>query len=147
MRTTLFSKKAEYACLAMLELAAQYHEPAPIRLNAIADAHRISRRFLVQILLQLKAAGLVTSVRGAAGGYQLSRPPEHISLASVLNVVDRPEKPETEKAGSDGDTPLKRVIHHVWRQIQEEQQRILDDTSLADLVRRSQEHFAPMYQI
>ena len=78
------SAKAEYACAAMLELAASYGEPQPMRIKAIADAQDISARFLVQILLQLKTAGLVASVRGAAGGYQLARSPEAIGI-----VVDR----------------------------------------------------------
>ena len=70
------SAKAEYASLAMLELAVQYGDPRPVRLADLADKHGIPQRFLVQILLQLKGAGLVSSVRGAAGGYQLARPPE-----------------------------------------------------------------------
>ena len=61
------SAKAEYACVAMLELAANFAEPQPLRIKAIADSQGIPQRFLVQILLQLKTAGLVASVRGAAG--------------------------------------------------------------------------------
>ena len=91
------SAKAEYACIAMLELAANYAEPQPVRIKAIADAHGIPQRFLVQILLQLKTAGLVASVRGAAGGYQLARPPDDITLADVINAIDaassRPRRP------------------------------------------------------
>src|SRR5258708_1305335 len=83
------SAKAEYACVAMLELAANHSAPQPVRIKAIADAHGIPSRFLVQILLQLKGAGLVVSTRGAAGGYHLARPPEQISLANVINVIDR----------------------------------------------------------
>src|SRR5881398_1674979 len=82
------SAKAEYACVAMLELAANYQEPQPVRIKAIADAQDIPQRFLVQILLQLKTAGLVASVRGASGGYQLARPPERISLAAIINAID-----------------------------------------------------------
>ena len=52
------SAKAEYGCIAMLELAANFAEPQPVRVKSIADAHGIPARFLVQILLQLKAAGL-----------------------------------------------------------------------------------------
>ena len=70
------SAKAEYACVAMLELAANCADAQPVRIKAIADAQGIPPRFLVQILLQLKTAGLVASVRGAQGGYQLARPPE-----------------------------------------------------------------------
>src|SRR6516165_12783909 len=87
------SAKAEYACIAMLELAANFAEPQPVRVKAIAEAHGIPLRFLVQILLQLKTAGLVASVRGAAGGYHLTRPPDQISLADVITVIDRSPAP------------------------------------------------------
>src|SRR5262245_12784322 len=73
------SAKAEYACIAMIELAVNYREPVPVRLKLIAEAHGIPQGFLVQILQQLKVAGLVASTRGASGGYQLGRPPEQIS--------------------------------------------------------------------
>ena len=74
------SAKTEYACIAVLELAAQYGTGEPVRIRRIAERHDVPPRFLVQILLQLKGAGLVTSVRGAAGGYQLIQPPEQVSL-------------------------------------------------------------------
>src|SRR5919204_453300 len=107
MRTTLFSVKAEYACIAMLELAARHSDPQPVRLKAIADAHGLKPRFLVQILLQLKGAGLVLTTRGASGGYHLARPPEQIALAEVLNVIDRPER--AAGAGRAGGVPDSRA--------------------------------------
>ena len=67
-----FSAKTEYACLAMLELALRDGSGEPVRLRDVAAAHRIPSPFLVQILLQLKSAGLVESTRGAAGGYRLA---------------------------------------------------------------------------
>src|SRR5687767_7381379 len=82
------SAKAEYACAAMLELAASHGSPQPVSIKAIADAHGLKARFLVQILIQLKTAGLVASVRGASGGYQLARAPEMITLAQVINAID-----------------------------------------------------------
>src|SRR5262249_39743876 len=82
------SAKAEYACVAMLELAARQRDKELVRLKTLAHAHGIPQRFLVQILLQLKTAGLVQSVRGAAGGYQLARSPKNITLADVINVID-----------------------------------------------------------
>ena len=73
----LFSAKAEYACVAHAGAGRPPRRPdSRCGSKAIADKHGISQRFLVQILLQLKAAGLVASTRGAAGGYQLARPPE-----------------------------------------------------------------------
>jgi Rrf2 family protein len=139
------SAKAEYACVAMLELAANYGEPQPVRVKAIAEAHGIPSRFLVQILLQLKTAGLAVSVRGAAGGYQLARRPSEISLADVINAID-PEQPARPARPSPA-SPAKQAIHSVWKEIQAEERRILDDITLAELVRRTQETHAVSYQI
>ncbi|HEY3394892.1 MAG TPA: Rrf2 family transcriptional regulator, partial [Lacipirellulaceae bacterium] len=73
------SARTEYACLAMLQLAQEYDSGEPVQIRRIADEHAIPGRFLVQILLQLKGAGLVASTRGAAGGYRLARPPHEIT--------------------------------------------------------------------
>ena len=81
------SAKAQYACIAMLELAGNYQEPQLLQVKTIADTHGISPRFLVQILLQLKVHGLVRSVRGASGGYQLARSPEEIALSIMAQIV------------------------------------------------------------
>ena len=82
------SAKTEYACLAVVELAAHYGSGEPVRVNWIAEQHGIPARFLVQILLQLKSGGIVASTRGAAGGYQLVRDPSQITLAEVMDVVE-----------------------------------------------------------
>ena len=82
--------KVEYACIAVLELAIQFNNGEPVRLRAIAEAHGIPSPFLVQIMLQLKAAGLVESTRGAAGGYQLTRDPSIITLAEVKEIIEGP---------------------------------------------------------
>src|SRR5713226_548417 len=119
------SAKAEYACVAMLELAANYREPQPVRIKAIADAQGIPQRFLVQILLQLKGAGLVTSVRGAAGGYQLARPPEDISLADIVNIIDRAPGPRPATAGVR--SPAAQALQSVWKDVQFQEQRLLKD--------------------
>src|SRR5256885_3339726 len=118
-----FSAKTEYACLAVLELARAYDIGEPVRIRTIADEHSIPLRFLVQILLQLKGAGLVVSTRGAAGGYQLARPPEQISLAHVINVIDRVSPPRFDAA-----LPPSRAvqaIRAVWHEVQAEEQRML----------------------
>src|ERR1043166_3964790 len=117
------SAKGEYACIAMLELAANAAEPHPVRVKDIADAHEIPQRFLVQILLHLKGAGLVNSVRGAAGGYQLARPPEEISLADIINAIDRPGPRTGTEAPSHSSAVT--AIRSVWQEIQAEEQRIL----------------------
>jgi Rrf2 family protein len=147
MRGPLFSAKAEYACIAMLELAVRRSDPNPVRLKAIADMHGIPKRFLVQILLQLKAAGLVGSTRGASGGYHLGREPETITLGDIISVIDRSENPAELRSGGTDPSPLARAIHGVWTDILSAQQRILESTSLAELLKRANTSYDMMYQI
>ena len=85
------SAKAEYACLALLALALQGPDGPPVRIRDISETHGIPERYLVQILLQLKGAGLVISTRGASGGYHLARPAARITLSEVLAVIDGPD--------------------------------------------------------
>jgi Rrf2 family transcriptional regulator, cysteine metabolism repressor len=142
-RSSLFSAKTEYACVALLELALHHNDPTPLRLKAISEKHDISHRFLVQILLQLKTAGLVASTRGASGGYHLGRPPERITIADVVNVIDPPEPQRT-----DGPpTPLVKAIHAVWSQILSAQKKVLETTTLADLLQRAQGEGELSFQI
>ena len=89
----MLSAKSQYACLAMLQLAQDYSsgETAPVR--RIAERHGIPSTFLVQILHDLKRAGLAVSTRGASGGYRLSRAPSEITLADVVDVFETSEEP------------------------------------------------------
>jgi Rrf2 family protein len=137
------SAKAEYACIAMLELVANHGEQQPVRVKTIADHHDIPLRFLMQTLLQLKTGGLVVSVRGAAGGYQLARPPEAISLADVITAIDGPVAPPSV---SNPSSTLN-ALRGIWHEVQTEEQRMLEDISLADLVRRTQQKSVLSYQI
>jgi Rrf2 family protein len=148
------SAKAEYACVAMLELAASAQELRPVRIKTIADATGIPLRFLVQILLQLKTAGLVASVRGASGGYQLSRPPERITLADVINAIDdRTLTPPSSLSSVNRrgqrvtPSPVVDALLGVWKEIQAEEQRLLQRLTLAELLRRTHQSSALMYQI
>lgn len=140
------SAKAEYACIAMLELAASYGESQPVRIKAIAEQHGVPPRFLVQILLQLKGAGLVASTRGAAGGYQLARPPERISVADVINVIDRAPTPRPLPL-SPAPSPIVQAVQSVWREIDRAEQKVLRDLTLAELLRRTQPSADLSYQI
>src|SRR5437763_16721996 len=130
----------------MLELAATHAEEQPVRVKAIAAAHGIPQRFLVQILLQLKGAGLVASVRGAAGGYQLARPPETISLADIIQVIDG-SLPSRSNPVPPAASPAQKAVRVVWNEIQGEEQRLLEENTLAELVRRMQLSNDLTYQI
>lgn len=125
------SARAEYACLAMIELAARHGEPKPVRLADLADRHAIPQRFLVQILLQLKGGGLVASTRGATGGYQLTRSPAEVTLADVLSVVEPVDAP---KGRSTAPSAATSGLHSVWRRLADAREKILTETTLADLM-------------
>jgi Rrf2 family protein len=140
-----FSAKAEYACVAMFELAANFGDTQPVRVKTIATQHGIPQRFLVQILLQLKSAGLVASTRGASGGYQLTRPPEEISIAGIINTID--PQPTRPPASHTRRSPALQAVRGIWQELQAEEQRRLEELSLADLVHRAQLPHALSYQI
>jgi Rrf2 family cysteine metabolism transcriptional repressor len=141
------SAKTEYACIAMLELASQYQSGEPVQIRRIAERHDAPPRFLVQILLQLKGAGLVTSVRGAAGGYQLLIPPEDVSLGRVMEVIDgRFEEKNQEGAGAS-DSPIVRVLSQTWREAAAAERKMLEGITLADLLERAKTHGEQMYHI
>src|ERR1041385_5039306 len=82
------SAKVDYAVRAGAELAAS--ADGPVKGDRIAQAQKIPLKFLENILLDLKHAGLVQSQRGAEGGYWLSLPPDKISLADVIRAVEGP---------------------------------------------------------
>ena len=133
----LFSAKAEYACVAMIELAARYADPKPARLADIADKHGIPQRFLVQILLDLKNDGLVVSTRGAAGGYALGKMPDEVSLFDILNAID-PIEQSARQNDQLQPTVYVQNVRAVWARVVEAQHVLLKETTLADLVAQSQ---------
>ncbi|MBX9792104.1 MAG: Rrf2 family transcriptional regulator [Pirellulales bacterium] len=138
------SAKTEYACLAMLDLAASHGRGEPVRIRDIADHHGIPSRFLVQILLQLKGAGMVNSTRGASGGYQLSREPEEVSLADVVSVIEGPREVATAAAAG---SPVAKVLAGVWNEISAAEDAHLREITLADLVDRAADQTRDMYYI
>ena len=105
------SAKAEYACLAIIELARSGGVGARRRVRDLSEAQGIPERYLIQILLQLKAAGIVQSVRGSVGGYQLSRDPAQISVAEVIAAIDGRGE-ETRKRESVAGRDLSQLLAH-----------------------------------
>ena len=141
----IVSAKTEYACVAMLELAVRHGSGEPVRIRDIADQHGIPSRFLVQILLQLKTAGLVTSLRGASGGYQLAKDPREITLGDVMAVVD--SQWGRVSGGTLEDSQTNRVLHSVWQQLAAREQEVLGSVTLAEMAQRLQTQEKGMYYI
>jgi len=141
------SAKTEYACIAMLELASQYGSSEPVRIRRIAERHDVPPRFLVQILLQLKGAGLVASVRGAAGGYHLIKPPAEVSLGQVMDVIEGTPDEEGQATSASPDSPAVKVLQQAWHDVTTVQRQMLAEVSLAELLERAKEQDEQMYYI
>src|SRR5579862_8962093 len=105
----------------MIELALKHPTSQPVQIKNIAQTHGISQRFLVQILLQLKAAGLVASSRGTSGGYQLSRAPEDISLADIVHVIDRAQHLSSALSGLP-PSHVVQTLRSVWHTVSQAEQ-------------------------
>jgi Rrf2 family transcriptional regulator, cysteine metabolism repressor len=136
------SAKAEYACLALLALARQRPDSPPLRIREISESYGISERYLVQILLRLKSAGLVMSTRGAAGGYHLARPAASISVGEVLAAIDGPEVAAREAQAAR--RPASAVLEPVWASVRAAERAVLDSTTVAQL---AEQRSAPEWTI
>jgi len=118
-----------------------------VRIKAISAHTGIPSRFLVQLLLLLKNGGLVASVRGASGGYQLARSPQSISLADILNTLEKRTAthvmPKKLKPSASSNT-----LAAVWAEVRAKEQRLLENISLAELLERSRQDSVNLtYQI
>ncbi len=127
----------------MLQLAGDYPSGELVQIRGIAERHGIPQRFLVQILLQLKRAGLVTSLRGAKGGYRLGRPPREISLAEVLDAIDGAEPPTLAAAKS----PYNSTLIAWCDEMSTTQRERLAEITLATMLERAKGAGAPMWYI
>lgn len=139
------SAKTEYACIAVLELAARYESGKPIRIREIVEANGIPSRFLVQILLQLKSAGIVGSTRGAAGGYQLVKPPDEITLSEVMAVSDGQTADPVSSVLQA--TTASRALMETWQGVAAVQTEMLEAVTFADLLERVRGQTENMYYI
>jgi Rrf2 family protein len=130
------SQKGLYALQAMMMLARHHHQGA-IKIRDIAYEEALPEKFLELILLELKNARMVESVRGAKGGYQLRRDAAEIHLSEIIRLIDGPLAPfgdaEQLRELIDRDLPH-RALYQVFLDVRDAAARILDHTSLADLI-------------
>ena len=128
------SAKTDYAIRAAVELAAA-PDDKPVKGERIATAQAIPLRFLENILMQLRHAGLVDSRRGADGGYRLARPAAEVTLADVIRAIDGP------LAGVSGARPetldfsgVAEPMRDVWIAVRASLRAVLEHVTLADVV-------------
>lgn len=131
------SQKGLYALQAMMLLARRYNQGA-IRIRDIAQAERLPEKFLELILLEMKNARLLESVRGAKGGYQLRRPPSDIYLAEIIRLMDGALAPfgDAEQLRELIESDVEhRALYQAFLDVRDAAAHILEKTSLADLIK------------
>ncbi len=134
------SLRGEYALRALVVLGLNYDQHV-LRIQTISEQQNIPKRFLEQILNDLKSAGIVESRRGMAGGYRLSKAPDQISLALVIRHIEGPLAPVScvsEKFYSRCTCPdeAKCGIRSIMKEVREAIVKILEGVSVAELCQR-----------
>jgi Rrf2 family protein len=133
----MISQKAKYALRALVELA---REGDSLMIREIAARRNIPRKFLEQILLEMKRHGIVHSQRGKLGGYSLLLPPDSITFGRVLRIIDGPIAPLpclsriAYRRCADCQTEEDCEIRHVFAKVADSVRDILDRTTIADAI-------------
>jgi len=135
------SVRGEYALRALLVLGLHYDQSV-VRIQTISEQQNIPKRFLEQILNDLKSAGVVQSRRGVAGGYRLARRPEEINLAVIIRHIEGALAPVScvserfyEKCSCPDESRC--AIRSVMKEVREAVVRIAERLTIADLCERS----------
>ena len=149
------STKSQYASRALFHLAmAGATRTAPVRIADIAREQNIPKKYLEQILLLFKNAGILASKPGLKGGYYLARPLREVTMAEVLEVAEGPLDPvrcvsKTDHAPCPFADESRCALKTVWREAGEAVSGVLSGITLQDLVERAEELNAadPMFFI
>lgn len=132
-----FSTKGEYGVRLMVQLARHYGT-GPSSLAGIAAEEDLPRAYLEQLVVSLREAGLVVSTRGAHGGYELSRPPEAITMSAVLRALEGPIAPmfcatEDPEHALVCDRSSRCTVNLLWVRVRDAITSTLESMTLADL--------------
>ena len=133
------STKGRYGLRAVIDIA-QYSEIEPVSIHSIAARQGISEGYLEQLMVRLKKAEIITSIRGAGGGYVLSKEAEQISVGDVLRALEGSLQPVDCTAFSQEDSCQASggcVTKYVWQRINESINQTVDEISLKQLVEES----------
>ena len=130
----LVSTKGRYALRMMLQLAENTNRP--VRIKEVAICQDISPKYLEQIMIVLKSAGFVESMRGPSGGYTLIKPPSEITVGSILRAMEGNLSIEcVVSGGASCDRSADCKTHMLWKEIDKAVSDIVDKTTLEDMVK------------
>ncbi len=133
------SAQEEYGLRCLLQVAMQ-PGPEPVAIHGIAAAEGLSPEYVAKLMRVLRQGGLVTSTRGAGGGYHLARPADQISLSDVISVLDGPLFRDSHCDSHAGaviscvHTPTACSIRSVWRWVGGALDKVLKKITVADLI-------------
>jgi len=134
------STKGRYGVAAMYDLA-MHHGQGPISLKSIALRQEISEHYLEQLMGILRKAGYIKSIRGAQGGYSLTKDPSSITVGDIIRVMEGPIAPvdclldDSCRDNNYCDKADVCVTRGVWAKVRDSINSVLDSISLADLCR------------
>lgn len=141
-----FSAKTEYGLVALLDLASAYPAGQRVQTREICERHGLPERYLEQMLTALRKGGMLASVRGPRGGYQLTRPPQQITVAEVEACLecDQPSGRQVAR-----NAPEFRAVADLASRAEKARQAVLRNTTLEQLVkdRDGLLHPGPMFYI
>jgi len=133
------SLRATYGIIAAVDLA-MHHAEQPVCAKSIAKRQSIPARFLEQVLHAMKKAGVVTSQRGAQGGYVLSRKPSDVSVADILDALEGPLLATNGAAGlkSPASRGAKQevLLAHIWDRVKQAELSVLSEVTVEELAKR-----------
>lgn len=127
------TSKGRYAVTAMLDVAL-HANAGPVPLADISVRQEISLSYLEQLFARLRKQGLVSSVRGPGGGYQLGRPPEQISISEVIAAVDESVDATRCQGKSDCQGGTRCLTHSLWSGLSQRIEDFLTQITLGELV-------------
>ena len=141
-----FSAKTEYGLVALLDLATAYPSGALVQTGEICRRHAIPERYLEQMLTALRKGGLLKSIRGPRGGFQLVRSPDQITVAEIEACLEG--EPREERKGDRQDAEFQ-ALGALDRRLEEARCTVLSQTTLAHLLeeRDRLRQPAPMFYI
>jgi len=141
------STKGRYALRLMLDLALN-NTGEYIPIKRIAERQEISEKYLEQIITQISRAGYVRSVRGSQGGYQLTKRPEEYTVGMILRLMEGELSPVACLDVTDNcDRADRCVTIEIWQQLKDAIENVVDNVTLADLVKRYHEKGSCEYVI
>lgn len=142
------STKGRYGTRAILEIAKAYGKN-PVKRREIVESQQVPDSYIENILVALKAAGLIGTIRGANGGYELSRAPEKITVLEVIEALEGTIAPVycLEESSKECDRIDHCTTREIWDEMYQAMRNVLLSYTLADIIRKEEQNPLPDYSI